>query len=211
MNFLRRLIRGELGLGRTYWIFYVVPIALLRVGSTVITNPFTFVGEPNLENAAIWSYNLLLAVVVVGCGIAVVRSAYDKLPVGFWGWAAQIVVVINVVVFFMTMDLNLFSKEKSYTYRLTTEITEMKKYLPKRIDAVTILTDVDFQNGVVTNHYKLEAEAPIRTDLIKEILKKTACSSYKEGLDSKVISAINYRYTSKVQTISITLTSADCT
>lgn len=85
MSALRKFVRGEMGLAKTFWGGYIgISVVLAIIGGTIGTF-FDSAGLPVIVIALAWA---LLA------SWAVVAAAGNNGPRSVWGWIASIYVVV---------------------------------------------------------------------------------------------------------------------
>ena len=100
MMFLKMLWRGEIPLGRTYWVFGVLFLGLLTIPS-YFTVPIIS-GSANLEPSASivfgrMAYAIFVFAYTVFVSVAIWRSAgrYEGRPI--WAILARVMVVIGLI------------------------------------------------------------------------------------------------------------------
>jgi hypothetical protein len=89
---IRKTIRGERPLGETYWLWFFLPIVVLRAAGSMLVGL-----RPDVATASVPLVLLMAATcfVAFAFGWGVIQSARRHKPMSIWGWLASGVVVIN--------------------------------------------------------------------------------------------------------------------
>ncbi len=206
MEFLLKVWRGEKSLPFTYWLCYFVPgvaIVLLTYGLVALT----FRLDAAVYDTLYYALLALTAVITYGCGIAVIRSAGNRKPVGFWGGAACIVVVLGMI----RLPLELFvgpMDERDWVR----QVEIMNAGLPQRADEITTLNRIAYDKGRVTYSFEIDASVtgPFNVQAIKAIAIPDFCGEWRPYFESGDVTAVEFSYLLRGEVHSFRITQADC-
>ena len=147
MEFVHKMWRGEESLPFTYWLCYFLPglaITILLYG--LIASVFLL--DPAVYDLLLYTLLGFAIVVTYGCGVAVIRSAGNRKPVGFWGGAACVVVVLGMIRLPVEFFVNPGDEQE-----VALQFDLMNAGLPQRVDEITTLNRVAYDRGQVTYSY----------------------------------------------------------
>ena len=152
-SYFRKLIKGELSLSITFWIWFVFANLLLNVffGFDIGEDSFEITESDKVIDFSLYSLRIIYTVFIF---IAVIRSANKYLGSKIWSFMAKIMVTINLMFsLFALNDLaRIYFMED---YIIKSEINKLKEQLPIKVDSYTQLENVEIIEKNIAYTYKL--------------------------------------------------------
>lgn len=180
---MRELLKGNVRLVITYWVFGFIPAIVYKgIGRLIEKNYFQLATTSYIE----WFFYLYLIFPFIYFPliyVAIWRSSNKYNGRRLWRWLAKIAVILGVVllIFNAFILFNLFFNT-SLSDKIKMEVAQIQKSLPSKIDADTEIYAISFDNKTITYSYRLLKADKANVDLeyfkenIKPELIKEVCS-----------------------------------
>lgn len=205
--------RGEDTLAATYWLWYVLPLALFNVAEKSLS--FNSISLLLISPALYDGLEIGLLVGYVGWlyyfGVGVLRSAKSSQSSRWAGLAKFFVILAFVAVPIQMADAWFGPTDNNEIAR---GLETMNAQFPKRVDPITTIEHVEYAGGEIHYRYTIDDSAVDRMnwELLKQNIIKTACASWISDFKNGTVSKVTYGYTSAggkyLQTL--TLAASDC-
>lgn len=218
LNFFKKWLRGEFGLGKTYWLFGVIaPVILLGIQRVLNFYIYQKLLVKSTEFATFLTFAiawLLMGYILLAC-IAIINSSTFNRKRGVWGWIATILSVIGI------FNVGYYSLQMSGAIPVSFEkfaenIQIENSSLPLRIDNVTVLQSMSTRSSdnSLIYHFKLEQnivnEDLFKTSMEQNIISAENCNTLNEYFDGP-IEVIFYEYEDPSSKITnIVVEKSDC-
>lgn len=176
-SYLKRLIKGDIPLSITFWIWFVFFSLILLVFidfkySSYEENKTTF---ELFLNFTFYIFTIIYSIFIF---IAVIRSANKYKKSTFFSFLAKLAVTINLTfTLFTLMDI---VKSSFYEdYALSERIETFKQSLPLRINTFLVLNDIQKDGKVIRYKYNF-----VKENIFKD--KKIKFSSFKKRIQDSI-------------------------
>ena len=146
IDFVKRWLKGEYGLARTYWLFGVLGSVIVFGAAFIgvdVADQLYQMKNPKLYDQIFISVAITKMLYATLASVAVINSATCKGTRGFWGWIATIIAVY--VIAQMTIMAAVLSSERSISFEDHSErlLTPLNSVLPLRLDEFTVFDRMD--------------------------------------------------------------------
>lgn len=212
MSELLKVIRGQRSLPFTYWICYVGGTVLAFVAFYAwLASAGHFVTIPTIYGFGFYIIIgwILFLTFFIGAGVA--RSALNRRPRGVWAWLAIAVVALGMIQVPMAL-LGWPIADAGTEQELRTHFGLINVSLPKRIDNVTTLQRISYQDKIVHYNYVVDDSLTSTIDLqpIKVLAITSVCNSWKRYFDSEELLSVEYQYLHQGSVHAFSVKPSDC-
>ena len=190
INFVKKWLKGEYGLAKTYWLFGflggLITYGIVLVTSALNTSLF-LIPNPTMYNLILYGVSWLSILYAIGTCIAIINASTFQRKRGPWGWAATVISVIGlaqVAVVALKMSGAMPYNFQDFTDGLLAE----NAGLPVRVDDVTVLSRIDTRasDKSILYYYKLDTQIAdkqyFKKTIREQILDKN-CEDLVDMLD----------------------------
>jgi hypothetical protein len=153
-SYLKKLIRGEINLNITFWIWFVFVSLVINF---FIDNSFNESNYHQSNNELIFNVitYLLIFMYSILIFIAVYRSADKYIGNKLWPFLAKVIISINLFFsLFSAYDLLRVTIFEDYAIR--SEIINFKNSLPLKVNSYSHLTDIAIEDKKIFYTYRLD-------------------------------------------------------
>lgn len=212
MSELLKVIRGQRSLPFTYWICYVGGTVIAFVAFYAwLASAGHFVAIPTIYGFGFYIIIgwILFLTFFIGAGVA--RSALNRRPRGVWAWLAIAVVALGMIQVPMAL-LGWPIADAGPEQELRTHFGLINVSLPKRIDNVTTLQRISYQDKIVHYNYVVDDSltSTIDLQLIKVLAITSVCNSWKRYFDSEELLSVEYQYLHQGSVHAFSVKPSDC-
>lgn len=152
-SYFRKLIKGEISLSITFWIWFVFANLLLNVffDFNISEDSFEITESDKIIDFSLHSLKIIYTIFIF---IAVIRSANKYLGSKFWSFMAKVMVTINLMFSLFTLNdlARIYFMEE---YIIKSEIEKLKEQLPIKVDSYTQLQNVEMVEKNIAYTYQL--------------------------------------------------------
>ena len=152
-SYFRKLIKGEIDLSITFWIWFVFANLLLNVffGFNIGEDSFEITESDKIIDFSLYSLRIIYTIFIF---IAVIRSANKYLGSKIWSFMAKVMVTVNLMFsLFALNDLaRIYFMEE---YIIKGEIEKLKEQLPIKVDSFTQLQNIEIVEKNIAYTYQL--------------------------------------------------------
>jgi hypothetical protein len=201
-KFIAALWNGKtFSLAKHYWLFLVVPgIVFSVLGTALELTSLSF--TPTSYRWAIGALWIIAMIVFIVGYVGLINCARTR---AFRGWSSVAVGVTSLSLLLgIARAVNEFTGNPvEATGQLYEAAASINAQVPKKLDSVTTLTGAEYRDDVFTYYYEIDPAAYHSPNWSSEraaaIVKRNACSMFKDSVGSQDLRMIRYRY--KVGTI----------
>ena len=214
------LLKGNVKLVITFWLFAVVPGVIYRIIGMVFEKYYIkLILIPHMH-WLLYLYIIFPFIYFPLIYIAIWKSSNQYTKNKLWPRLAKCTVILGV--FFLIIGalliLNQFKHRNDIPYKIKQEVTLISKSLPIKVDAESEIVNVTFINNILSYDYKLtnkeisKLNLPFFSVIMKPELLKIVCNN--PGLKTYLLNGIriDYNYVDKneKQIGNIIIQSNDC-
>ena len=217
IDFVKRWVKGEYGLAKTYWLFGflggLVMSGIVLVTTALATNLY-LVTNPPIYNLIIYGFSWLAILYSIGACIAIINASAFERKRGTWGWIATVLSVIALArIAVVALKL---SGAMPYNFQdFSDGLLAENSGLPVRVDEVTVLNRIDtrFSDKSILYYYKLdtqiENEEYFKKTIRAQIMDKN-CKVLVEMLDGGA-KRFEYIYTDpNINKVNVIINASEC-
>lgn len=153
-SYLKELIKGQLNLNITFWIWFVFISLAINI---FIDNSFNQTNYHQSTNELIISIIIYLLIFIYSIliFIAVYRSADNYIGNKLWPFLAKVIISINLF-FSLFSAYDLLRVTIFEDYAIKSEINNFKDSLPFKVNSYSHLTDIGIDEKNIYYTYKLD-------------------------------------------------------
>ena len=200
-------------LAKHYWLFLAVPSAIFSALVKVLEfNSLSF--NPTTYG---WVAGILWTITLIAFGFGYVGLINCARVRRFRGWSAVAVTVASLsLVLGVLNTVDQFSAAPANDIQqLYDSVMALNARLPKKVDAMTTVTKVDYSDGIYTYYYDIDPtvyQSPNwSTERLKRTITSNACETFKGILGTRALRTVRYVYkTSQRPEIVIEVAQKDC-
>jgi len=202
-NLFSRLFRGNVPLGKTYWLYFVfIGGFCLNTTSKILQAYYFDISTSTLGTYSYIAFYWFVIVYTLFSQIAVWRSAGKFEGKIIWSALARLMVIIGFFGIVINVYSSYLAPDKIIT-NIKNEIILIQKSLPKMIDDSTRLDSVRLEGKEANYNYTListsidDVDIEYFTQVMSVNLKTEVCSNedVKDGLEAGI--SFNYYYRDK--------------
>ena len=199
-SYFRKLVKGNLPLSITYWIWFVFVTILIRY---FINTDFTQINphRTNFEEMVsllIYFFTIIYSIFIF---VAVLKSAHNYIGSKVWSFLAKVIVTMNLF-FSLISSYELLKIYFFEDYAIKTEIENFKKSLPLKVDSFVNLIDVAKNEKNIFYTYQLsnldiKKEKNYNFNKFKSNIQSSLCEEPNSLKLLKKDYVLNYTYIDK--------------
>lgn len=182
-SYFRKLIKGDISLSITFWIWFVFVNLVLNVLFSFDYSEYhtqaTY--SDKVFDFLLYSLRLIYTIFIF---IAVIRSANKYLGSKIWSFLAKVMITINLMFSLFTLNdlVRIYFMED---YIIKSEIEKLKEQLPIKVDSYTQLQDIDIIEKNISYTYQLQS-----LNIQKNVMPKT--HRFKRRIQESICEDENY-------------------
>ena len=219
MDFIKRYIGGEFGLTKTYWFGYVGAGILLYLLNFLVTKLVysSMDLQSDLVMNVLDAFVILVNLLMLICGIAVIRSSTFNRKRGVWGWIATIIVCLAFIRIIMNIISVSYGTFLTWS-QLEQSVTQERLVLPITIEDGLRMTDIRADKTTRSVVMFLNEDSPYSELDLKttseiihlQFIQDGVCNDIRY-LKSSLIDQVTWRYTGTDNiSFDVDLTKEDC-
>ena len=153
-SYFRKLLKGELSLSITFWLWFVLLTLLINI---FIDNSFNNIDNYGTSNNKLFDFSIYLLTFFYSILIfvAVQKSASNYKGNKLWSFLAKVLISINLF-FSLFQAYDLLRTYIFDDYAIASEIKSFKNSLPLKVDSYSYLVDIDIKDKNIYYVYQLE-------------------------------------------------------